>query len=187
MSDGPLGHDLAIRMARHNPGPRAVQVTDDPYLISVNDIYQQYTHAWCMNISRHAARFDGRMSEIDQIQTSLLRALASPHRLRIVQLLGERPHEVNELARELGMGQATVSQHLGSMRAVGLVEATRDGRSVRYGLSDPEILAACELMRAVLVRRLSSMGDLASAAGRATPTTDLPRREPVTPSQVGHP
>ncbi len=126
------------------------------------------------------------MTEIDEIQTSLLRALASPHRLRIVQLLGERPREVNELARDLGLGQATVSQHLGSMRAVGLVEATRDGRSVSYGLTDPEILSACDLMRAILVRRLSSMGDLASAAERTPSRTDRPTREPVTSSQEGH-
>jgi len=127
------------------------------------------------------------MSEIDEIQTSLLRALASPHRLRIVQLLGAREREVNELARELGLGQAAVSQHLGSMRAVGLVEATRDGRSVRYGLTDPEILEACELMRAVLVRRLSSLGNLADAARRTqSPTSRVPRAT-VPSSQVGHP
>lgn len=126
------------------------------------------------------------MSEIDEIQTSLLRALASAHRLRIVQLLGERPREVNELARDLGLGQASVSQHLGAMRAVGLVEATREGRSVRYRLTDPEILAACELMRAVLVRRLSSMGDLAVLARRASSPTDRVPRVPVTSSQVGH-
>lgn len=50
------------------------------------------------------------------------------------------------------------------MRSVGLVEAVRDGRTVRYRLADPQILAACELMRAVLVRRLSKLGDLAAAA-----------------------
>ena len=42
--------------------------------------------------------------------------------------------------------------------------ATRDGRTVRYQLTDPEILAACDLMRDVLVRRLSALGDLAAAA-----------------------
>ncbi len=126
------------------------------------------------------------MTEIDEIQTSLLRALASPHRLRIIQLLGERPREVNELARDLQMGQATVSQHLGAMRAVGLVEATRDGRSVRYSLTDPEILAACELMRAILVRRLSSLGALAVAARRAPSSSGRESRAPITASQVGH-
>jgi hypothetical protein len=47
---------------------------------------------------------------------------------------------------------------------VALVRATRDGRTVRYELTDPEILAACDLMRNVLVRRLSALGSLAAAA-----------------------
>jgi ArsR family transcriptional regulator len=106
------------------------------------------------------------LNEIDVIQTSLLRALASPHRLRIIHLLGDRPREVHELAHELGLGQATVSQHLAAMRGVGLVEAVRDGRSVRYALADPQILAACSLMRAVIVRRLSALGSIAAAARR---------------------
>ncbi len=105
------------------------------------------------------------VNEIDLIQTTLIRALASPHRLRIVHLLGTRTLEVNELARELELGQATVSQHLAAMRAVGLVESSRDGRVVRYRLADPEILDACDLMRDVIMRRLSALGSLAQAAG----------------------
>lgn len=101
--------------------------------------------------------------DIDELQASLLRSLASVHRLQILHLLGERSCEVNEVARELGMSQAAASQHLGAMRAVGLVEAVRDGRTVSYQLSDPQILVACGLMRAVLVRRLSRLGDLAAA------------------------
>jgi peroxiredoxin family protein len=89
----------------------------------------------------------GTGDDIDAIQASLLRAMASPQRLRIVHLLGVAPREVNELARELGTGQAAMSQHLAAMRAVGLVDATREGRTVRYRLSDPEILEACGLMR----------------------------------------
>ena len=106
--------------------------------------------------------------DIDELQASLLRSLASAHRLRILHLLGERPCEVNEVARELEMSQATASQHLGAMRAVGLVDALRDGRAVTYRLSDPQILAACGLMRAVLVRRLSRLGDLAAAVHEST-------------------
>jgi DNA-binding transcriptional ArsR family regulator len=110
------------------------------------------------------------VSEIDAFQTSLLRALASPQRLRILHLLGGGPMEVNELARELSVGQATASQHLAAMRSVGLVESSRDGRCVRYQLSDPEILVACGLMRQVIVRRLSAMGSLAAAARQVSPT-----------------
>ena len=102
--------------------------------------------------------------DIDAIQASLLRTLASAHRLRIVHRLGTGSCEVNELARDLGLSQAATSQHLAAMRSVGLVEAARDGRTVRYLLCDPEVLAACSLMRNALVRRLSRLGDLAAAA-----------------------
>jgi ArsR family transcriptional regulator len=106
------------------------------------------------------------LNEILAIQATMLRALASPMRLRILHLVGERPREVSELAREVNLGQATVSQHLASMRSVGLVESVRDGRSVRYQLTDPEIVTACALMREVIVRRLSALGSLAAAASQ---------------------
>jgi len=119
-------------------------------------------------------------AEIDHIQIGLIRALAGIHRLRIVHLLGRGPMEVRELAQELDIPQATVSQNLAAMRAVGLVDATRDGRAVRYRLADPEILAACDLMRNVIVRRLSALGNLAAAAGDGQPAT--PRNQH--PAQV---
>jgi len=120
------------------------------------------------------------MNDIDDLQASMLRSLASANRLRILHLLGERPCEVHELARELEMSQATASQHLGAMRSAGLVEAVRDGRSVAYRLTDPQILDACALMRAVLVRRLSRLGDLAAAVHDSTLFV-------TSTSQEGHP
>ncbi len=122
----------------------------------------------------------GSVEEIDEIQATLLRALASAHRLRIIHRLGIGPCEVNELARDLCLSQASASQHLAAMRAVGLVEAVRDGRTARYELSDPEILVACGLMRSAIVRRLSRLGDLAAAARR-------PGDRLTPPSKVGHP
>ncbi len=121
----------------------------------------------------------GLTDDIDAIQASILRTLASAHRLRIIHQLGIGPCEVNELARELGLNQAATSQHLAAMRAVGLVEAVRDGRTARYQLCDPEILAACALMRSALVRRLSRLGDLASAARQ-------PAASAIPSSEVGH-
>jgi ArsR family transcriptional regulator len=125
-------------------------------------------------------RVPRRMNDIDELQASLLRTLASAHRLRILHLLGERPCEVNEIARELGMSQAAASQHLGAMRGAGLVDAIRDGRNVSYQVSDRQILSACGLMRAVLVRRLSRLGDLAAAVSEETAVF-------ATSSQEGHP
>ena len=119
--------------------------------------------------------YDDVTAEIDRIQIELIRALAGRHRIRIVHLLGVRPMEVRELCAALELPQAAVSQNLAAMRAAGLVDATREGRAIRYRLADPEILAACSLMRNVIVRRLSALGSLAAAAGdRTTPATSSP-------------
>ena len=79
----------------------------------------------------------GATHDIDELQASMLRSLASVHRLGILHLLGAGPFEVNEIARELGLNQAAASQHLAAMRSVGLVEASRVGRTVNYRLADP--------------------------------------------------
>jgi len=117
--------------------------------------------------------------DIDELQASMLRSLASAHRLRILHLLGVHPSEVNEIARELCLSQAAASQHLAALRSIGLVEAVRDGRTVEYRLADPQVLAACELMRSVLVRRLSRLGDLAATAYE-------PALQPLPSTEVHH-
>jgi ArsR family transcriptional regulator len=96
-------------------------------------------------------------------QASILKTIASPRRLEMIHLLGEMgPMEVRRLAEHFGIPQPAVSQHLAALRSAGLVEAVRAGREVRYRLVDPEIVAACDLMRRVLVRRMARMGDMAA-------------------------
>jgi DNA-binding transcriptional ArsR family regulator len=104
------------------------------------------------------------MDEITNLQAEVLRVLASPRRLEILHRLAEEPMEVGRLAAELGASQPNVSQHLAVMRASGIVEADRDGREIRYRLVDPDVIAACDLMRGVLERRLSRLARLADSA-----------------------
>jgi len=105
------------------------------------------------------------MDEVYRLQAEVLKTISNPKRLEIIHLLAGGPREVSRLAEELGISQPNVSQHLALMRSAGVVEAERDGREVRYRLSDPEIIAACETMRGVLVRRLSRI----SVAATRTP------------------
>jgi ArsR family transcriptional regulator len=97
------------------------------------------------------------------LQASILKTIASPRRLEMIHLLGEMgPMEVRRLAEHFGMPQPAVSQHLAALRSAGLVEAIRTGREVRYQLSDPEIVEACDLMRQVLLRHIARLGDIAA-------------------------
>ena len=107
------------------------------------------------------------MDDIDILQAEILRTLAHPSRLRIIHRLAGGPVEVGRIAADLGISQPNASQHLAVMRAAGVVDAERNGREVRYRLSDPEIVAACDLMRGVLGRRLARLADLSVAARRS--------------------
>ena len=69
----------------------------------------------------------------------VLKALSNPSRLLLLCKLAEGEHTVSELERSLGLGQAYVSQQLAKLREDGLVAATRDGRQMRYRLSDPRV------------------------------------------------
>ncbi len=100
------------------------------------------------------------MDEITILQAEVLKTLANPRRLEILHRLAEGPCEVGRLAEELGASQPNISQHLSVLRTAGLVEAEREGREVRYRLTDPDVIRACAVMRGVLQRRLSRLGRL---------------------------
>lgn len=100
------------------------------------------------------------MDEITILQAEVLKTLASARRLEILHLLADGPAEVGRIATAIGATQPNVSQHLSVLRAAGLVDAERDGRAVLYRLTDPDVIVACGLMRAVLQRRLSRLGRL---------------------------
>ncbi len=100
------------------------------------------------------------MDEITILQAEVLKTLANPRRLDIIHRLAQGPCEVGRLAEELGASQPNISQHLSVLRTAGLVEAEREGRGVRYRLTDPDVIRACSVMRGVLQRRLSRLGRL---------------------------
>ncbi len=100
------------------------------------------------------------MDPIWSLQAEVMKILASPRRLEILHLLADGPKEVGRLAEEMEISQPNVSQHLAVMRTAGIVEAERDGREVRYQLTDPDVIIACGTMRRVLMRRLARLGEL---------------------------
>jgi ArsR family transcriptional regulator, arsenate/arsenite/antimonite-responsive transcriptional repressor len=65
---------------------------------------------------------------------TVLEAMTDPTRLRLLRLLRGRELCVCELVDALRMPQYKISRHLRSLRAVGLVEARRDGRWMHYRL-----------------------------------------------------
>ncbi len=73
---------------------------------------------------------------VAQQLAEILAVIAHPHRIRIIEELGARTSDVHTLAEKLKLRQSTLSQHLAQLRAKGIAVAERDGRTVRYHLSN---------------------------------------------------
>ncbi|MBI2173685.1 MAG: winged helix-turn-helix transcriptional regulator [Candidatus Omnitrophica bacterium] len=61
--------------------------------------------------------------------------IGQPTRLKIIQALIKTDSCVEDLARFVGVGPARVSHHLAILRSERIVQATREGKHVRYRLS----------------------------------------------------
>ncbi len=65
----------------------------------------------------------------------LAKALAHPARIAIIQYLANSQSCINvTLVTELGLAQATISQHLRELKELGLVRGSIEGASVNYCL-----------------------------------------------------
>jgi len=63
----------------------------------------------------------------------MMKALAHPARIAIIQhLLKTQACICGDLVDELGLAQATISQHLKELKNVGIIQGTIEGTSVCY-------------------------------------------------------
>jgi len=69
------------------------------------------------------------------VHDSLFRALADPTRRRILELLADKDRTAGEIAEQFPIAFASVSHHLGILKAAGLVAAEREGQFIRYRLN----------------------------------------------------
>ena len=82
----------------------------------------------------------GRAAEAPaDLYAKFFRGLGDATRVRIVQLLLERPRTVSELVTLLGAPQGRVSAHLACLRWCGFVAGERTGRSTVYRVADPRV------------------------------------------------
>jgi DNA-binding transcriptional ArsR family regulator len=78
-------------------------------------------------------------------------ALGDDSRRRILLALLVGARYPSELAVELEMTRANVSNHLTCLRGCGLVRATPEGRRVRYELADARLAAALETLAGLVL------------------------------------
>jgi DNA-binding transcriptional ArsR family regulator len=70
--------------------------------------------------------------------SSLLEAIASPVRLRILHFLTQAPHSVDQLAQKIGQSVANTSMHLKKMQRENILKTESLAQKRIYSLSNPE-------------------------------------------------
>jgi rhodanese-related sulfurtransferase len=91
------------------------------------------------------------------------RAVSSPGRLELLELLAQGPRTVEALARQTGSSVATTSHHLQVLRRARLVEAEKAGLYVTYRLADPRVESFLLEMRHLAELRLAEIQHLTRA------------------------
>lgn len=89
--------------------------------------------------------------QIFKLHANLLKALAHPRRLEIVQLIRDQELCVTDVYEMLDLPQANISQHLIVLRQAGIVKSRKKGKQVLYSLTSKKISKATDVLREFLV------------------------------------
>ena len=85
------------------------------------------------------------------------KAVSSPKRLELLDLLCQGEKTVETLTGETGLTLANASQHLQVLRAARLVEAEKEGLYVKYRLADQMVCQFFRSMRVLAENRLAEV------------------------------
>lgn len=102
------------------------------------------------------------------LHSELCKTLANAKRQAILNALRDGEASVSEVVRRTGIPQPTVSQHLATLRAKGVVLARRDGANVLYRVSNPKIIQAFDLITEVMRETLEQQARSVEARDETT-------------------
>lgn len=92
-------------------------------------------------------------------RAEVMKALAHPSRLMMLDALADGEKCVCELQAVVGSSMPTVSNHLAQMRNAGIIAGRRDGNQVYYRLLVPCVLKLFQCIDAVLVNEAERMAE----------------------------
>ncbi|WP_104108245.1 MULTISPECIES: metalloregulator ArsR/SmtB family transcription factor [Nocardioides] len=96
---------------------------------------------------------------IYEAKADLFRTLGHPVRVRVLELLCEKPMPVRDLLAEISVESSNLSQQLAVLRRSGLVTSTRHGTTVEYAVASPGIAALLAAGREILASVWSDAED----------------------------
>lgn len=98
----------------------------------------------------------------------LAKAVASPKRLELIELLCQAPKNVETLAAEAGVSVKLASAHLKELRQARLVDTERQGKNIVYRIASPEVPRFWVLLRSLAEDRLFELQDALRTMAEST-------------------
>jgi DNA-binding transcriptional ArsR family regulator len=95
----------------------------------------------------------------------ILKAMAQPTRLRIIELLQDGEHCVCEIFPAIGQEQSNTSRHLQMMLKSGILNQRKEGLKIYYSLRHPEVLAMVRLAEQIVVQEAERTSSLVKGKG----------------------
>lgn len=105
------------------------------------------------------------------------KAVSSPKRLELLELLSQGEKSVELLAREASIDMKLASAHLKALRNANLVKTRRDGKNIYYSLAGDDVAALWVMLRSVaeehLVELRVALDRMFAAPERLTPESRM--------------
>jgi rhodanese-related sulfurtransferase len=118
--------------------------------------------------------------------TRIAKALSSPSRLELIELLAQGERTVEALAHGAGLSLANASHHLQVLREARLVEARKQGLYVHYRLAGSDVFGLTRTLRSVGERRLAEVNRILETYFRARDALEpVGRRELLKRAEAG--
>jgi ArsR family transcriptional regulator len=110
-----------------------------------------------------------------QAKAEFFKTLGHPARIRVLELLSERERSVGEMLPEVGIEATNLSQHLAVLRRAGLVTFRKEGSTVYYTLTSPQVAELLAVARRILTEVLAGQVELLADLQTVSP---MPRSSP---------
>ena len=94
------------------------------------------------------------MKEFVDFRADILKALAQPTRLKIIDFLRDGERCVCEIFPAIGEEQSNTSRHLNMMLASGVLSRRKDGLKIYYAIKHPEIFEVIDIISLIVKQEI---------------------------------
>lgn len=107
------------------------------------------------------------MSSADLYLADVLKSLAQPTRLKILDLLRAGERCVCEIFPAIDEEQSNTSRHLNHMQTHGILSRRKDGVKIYYAVKHPEVFGIVDLAGAIVTREIKVRNMAVTGSGRS--------------------